>query len=79
MPRCPEHALPAALGRELRIRRERQDMSLSDLAQHVRRHPDHLRKLESGLVPVSLPLFYKWCRVLGVRAHYVLRCAEVPS
>jgi len=55
------------IGAELKARRKRLGMSQRQVARLLGVHNTQITRWERGERPISAALFFRWCRVLGLR------------
>ena len=59
----------ATVGAELRARRERLGASLAQIARLTDRSEGFISRCERGERAIITPLFFAWCRALGLRVR----------
>ncbi|MDT3379739.1 helix-turn-helix domain-containing protein [Labrys neptuniae] len=74
--RRKKERLPVAIGRELRVCREREGISAVDLARAAQISGGTLSKIERGTITASLTIIQSLARILGVSLSTLIKRTE---
>lgn len=74
--RIKKERLPVAIGRELRVCREREGISAVDLARAAQISGGTLSKIERGTITASLTIIQSLARILGVSLSTLIKRTE---
>lgn len=63
----------AKIGKRIQALRLSRGLSLVQFSQNVGKSENYFRKIESGYIPISIPVLQKVCEVYGVNCDDILR------